>query len=104
MLLEHGLSADMQHRDGFAPMHRSCWGRDTRHAQTVDMFLEHGVDVNLVAVDSKTCADMAAPGSPVAGLVRSKGGKTAAELGTRAVAAGLAAARASIARSGGAEL
>ena len=35
--------------DGFTPIHRSCWGNDRRHTDTVKVFLEAGVPYNQVA-------------------------------------------------------
>jgi ankyrin repeat protein len=45
------------HSDGYAPLHRSCWGNEQRHADTVQYLLEIGVDPNLSG-NGKTCADM----------------------------------------------
>lgn len=48
-----------QHSDGFYPFHRSCWGREERHTQTVNVFIKHGnVDPNLLSADGKTCLQM----------------------------------------------
>ena len=43
MLIEHGLKAsDVHAGDGYTPIHRACWGRTQRHADTVQVFLEFG--------------------------------------------------------------
>ena len=47
LLVDHGLDPLEYHPDGFAPMHRACWGADERHTQTVQVFLDAGVDPNL---------------------------------------------------------
>lgn len=44
MLIDHGLDKSDRHmRDGFTPLHRACWGREARHTDTVQIFLEAGV-------------------------------------------------------------
>jgi ankyrin repeat protein len=45
------------HSDGYAPLHRSCWGNEQRHADTVQYLLEIGVDPTLEG-NGKTCAEM----------------------------------------------
>lgn len=47
-----------QHPDGFYPIHRACWGREQRHTQTVQTFLDLGVPVDLVASNGKACVAM----------------------------------------------
>jgi len=50
--------------DGFTPFHRSCWGRESRHAEVVKLLVEeYGVDINLPGSDQgddapKTCLEM----------------------------------------------
>ena len=39
---------------GYAPIHRACWGREKRHADTVAVFLKNGVDVNLLTKQGAT--------------------------------------------------
>ncbi len=58
VLLKKGLNPMDQHKDGYYPIHRACWGRDSRHTDTVKVFLENGVAPDLVAANGKTCADM----------------------------------------------
>ena len=42
-LLAHGLPCTTdRHSDGFTPLHRACWGRETRHTETVRVLLEAG--------------------------------------------------------------
>jgi ankyrin repeat protein len=48
-----------QHPDGYYPMHRSCWGREQRHTDTVRVFLDKGgVSPSLAAANGKTCEEM----------------------------------------------
>ena len=47
-----------QHLDGYYPMHRACWGREHRHAETVQTFLDLGVSPDLPAENGKTCWGM----------------------------------------------
>jgi hypothetical protein len=43
MLMEDGLNPSHVHkRDGYTPIHRACWGREARHAETVQVLLELG--------------------------------------------------------------
>ena len=54
LLIAHGLDANPMHTDGFTPIHRACWGRDTRHAETVRAFLEAGVPWDFAAKNGQT--------------------------------------------------
>merc|ERR1740124_367674 len=56
-LQDYGLK-DTLHRDGFYAFHRACWGRDGRHAKTVEAFLHAGIDPDFKAQNGKTCAEM----------------------------------------------
>jgi ankyrin repeat protein len=47
-----------KHQDGFYPLHRACWGPHERHTDTVKVFLDHGVPMDLAADDGMTCAGM----------------------------------------------
>lgn len=47
-----------QHPDGFYPIHRACWGREPRHAETVQAFLDLGVPHDLASESGKTCLEM----------------------------------------------
>lgn len=51
---------DDYHPDGFAPLHRACWGREQRHTDTIQVLRDEiGVDiVKLPAKNGKRCEDM----------------------------------------------
>ena len=51
------IGSDM-HEDGYLPLHRACWGREPRHAETVRAFHELGVNLATPARDGRTCAEM----------------------------------------------
>ena len=46
------------HTDGYYPLHRACWGREQRHTDTVQAFLDLGVPPNLPAANGKDCLTM----------------------------------------------
>lgn len=51
---------DFHPGDGYAPLHRACWGQNNRHTETV-RFLRDEVKVdisNLASKDGRTCQDM----------------------------------------------
>ena len=48
------------HSDGFAPIHRACWGRKKRHADTIQAFLDENVDPELLSKDGRAPLDMCA--------------------------------------------
>ena len=61
MKLLHEKGVDVKsitHDDGYAPLHRACWGREERHADTVKVLLEVGVDPNLLSGNGRTCEEM----------------------------------------------
>jgi ankyrin repeat protein len=58
LLYKKGLDPMDKHTDGYYPIHRACWGRETRHTDTVEVFLEYGISPNLPAENGKTCAEM----------------------------------------------
>ena len=58
MLVGHGLSVHDMHEDGFTPFHRACWGIELRHTDTVETFLNHGVNATVLSKDGKSCLDM----------------------------------------------
>lgn len=58
LLIAHGLSVHDQHSDGYTPFHRACWGIELRHTDTVQTFLNHGVEATLLAENGKSCLDM----------------------------------------------
>ena len=43
LLISHGVNPREKHSDGFEPIQRACWGHESRHTETVKMFLENGV-------------------------------------------------------------
>merc|ERR1719461_142831 len=53
-LLGRGIK-DSQHEDGYYGFHRACWGNEERHAETVQVFLNHGTAIDLRARDGRTC-------------------------------------------------
>eukprot|EP00538_Stauroneis_constricta_P007063 CAMPEP_0119547742 /NCGR_PEP_ID=MMETSP1352-20130426/1799_1 /TAXON_ID=265584 /ORGANISM="Stauroneis constricta, Strain CCMP1120" /LENGTH=213 /DNA_ID=CAMNT_0007592759 /DNA_START=98 /DNA_END=739 /DNA_ORIENTATION=+ len=60
-LIDAGLDPMEFHaRDGYLPMHRACWGREKRHAQTVKVFLQEGMSPTQPAKNGKTPMEMAA--------------------------------------------
>ena len=42
LLVSRGLPIDEPHADGYTPVQRACWGREKRHAKTVEAFLHAG--------------------------------------------------------------
>ena len=62
LLLEDSRNIDPNtfHEDGFAPLHRACWGREQRHVDTIRVLVDMGkVKWNLKAKNGKTCRDIA---------------------------------------------
>ena len=58
-LIRFGLDAGDVHADGFTPLHRACWGREERHAETVRVLVEEGgVPVDVRSGAGTTCADV----------------------------------------------
>jgi len=53
-----GMDLNHFHGDGFAPLHRTCWGRNPEHAETFKVLVEHGIDPELQSKDGKTCREM----------------------------------------------
>lgn len=47
-----------QHADGYYPFHRACWGREQRHTDTVQAFLDLGIPPNLQAANGQDCLTM----------------------------------------------
>merc|ERR1712070_675249 len=39
-LIEAGMDPNDVHNDGYTPLHRACWGKEKRHAETVKVLLE----------------------------------------------------------------
>lgn len=59
LLLAHGLDPMDRHSDGFIGMHRACWGREQRHTDTVQAFLEGGVKPDAMATNGQKPIEMA---------------------------------------------
>jgi ankyrin repeat protein len=47
-----------KHEDGYYPIHRSCWGLEPRHTETVKVFLTNNVPLEISADNGKTCEEM----------------------------------------------
>lgn len=58
LLVSHGISVHDMHSDGYTPFHRACWGIESRHTDTVETFLNHGVKGTLLSESGKSCLDM----------------------------------------------
>lgn len=60
ILRQHGVDIfSLAEKDGFAPFHRACWGREERHTETIRYMLEQGVDLNLKGgPEQRTCFQM----------------------------------------------
>merc|ERR1711971_184075 len=62
LLLEDSRNIDPNsfHEDGFAPLHRACWGREQRHVDTIKVLVDSGkVKWNMKTKNGKTCRDIA---------------------------------------------
>ena len=54
MLKARGFDLIKFHDDGFAPLHRACWGKEKRHTEVVKFLVEEvGVDPGLPTKPSK---------------------------------------------------
>jgi ankyrin repeat protein len=58
LLIAHGISVHDVHSDGYTPFHRACWGIEPRHTDTVETFLNNGVQGTLLSESGKSCLDM----------------------------------------------
>lgn len=60
LLKEHGIDVvGDRHKDGYAPLHRACWGREQRHADTVEYLIaQAGASVNMASGNGRICAEM----------------------------------------------
>mmetsp|Transcript_7698 Transcript_7698/g.15966 ORF Transcript_7698/g.15966 Transcript_7698/m.15966 type:complete len:222 (-) Transcript_7698:15-680(-) len=65
-----------QHEDGYFPIHRACWGREDRHAETVRVMLQNGVPHDLASRDGKTCEQMTRNEGTLAALLEAKEGSS----------------------------
>ena len=62
LLLEDSRNIDPNtfHEDGFAPLHRACWGREQRHVDTIRVLVDTGkVRWDMKTKNGKTCRDIA---------------------------------------------
>lgn len=75
----HEAGVDVTHvhvHDGYYPLHRACWGREPRHAETVRYYLQElHVDPRLPALNEKaqTCWDMT-PNAQTKAVLQELGG------------------------------
>ena len=58
LLASHGIDLMEQHEDGYYAIHRACWGTESRHTETVQVFLESDVPPDLQAGNGMTCSQM----------------------------------------------
>lgn len=58
VLIEHGVPPSSKHKDGFTPLHRACWGKEQRHADTVRVLLEAGVNAGELSDAGTMCRDV----------------------------------------------
>jgi len=61
LLIQAGINVkDDFHRDGYAPLHRACWGNTARHTETLRVLRdEANVDLNMAdRKDGATCREM----------------------------------------------
>ncbi|GAX19259.1 hypothetical protein FisN_4Lh156 [Fistulifera solaris] len=61
LLIHAGINVkDDFHTDGYAPLHRACWGRERRHAETIRVLRDAaGVDLSMPSRTSgATCREM----------------------------------------------
>ena len=51
---------DEFHSDGYAPLHRACWGREAKHTNTLRVLRdEAGIDIaTMASKDGNVCADL----------------------------------------------
>jgi len=59
ILIDFGLDPNHKHSDGYAPIHRVCWGSDERHDETLKVLLDNGVDPETQSANGKTPIRMA---------------------------------------------
>lgn len=53
LLIDSGVDPVDYHRDGYLPIHRAAWGKEDRHTDTVEVFLEAKVDPDLKSRNDK---------------------------------------------------
>jgi ankyrin repeat protein len=54
ILLAAGANATALGDDGYAPIHRACWGEDRGHMEVVERLVLHGVDPALPTASGRT--------------------------------------------------
>lgn len=59
VLLADARVPHQAHSDGYLPLHRACWGREARHADTVEVFLRHGAKHDARSARGETPLDLA---------------------------------------------
>lgn len=59
MLLKRGDNPMQAHPDGFYPFHRACYGAEDDHTDTVEVFLDNGMDIDIKSRKGKTCLELA---------------------------------------------
>ena len=52
ILLQDSRVPNIVHKDGFHPIHRAAWGHSKGHADTLQAFVEAGVNFRLLSEDS----------------------------------------------------
>ena len=59
VLLADARVPHQAHSDGYLPLHRACWGREARHADTVEVFLRNGAKHDARSARGETPLDLA---------------------------------------------
>jgi len=59
LLLAEGLNPSDRHKDGYTPLHRTCWGKDPRHTEAARVLIEEAhVSPNELGQDGKAPLSM----------------------------------------------
>mmetsp|Transcript_29105 Transcript_29105/g.44423 ORF Transcript_29105/g.44423 Transcript_29105/m.44423 type:complete len:246 (-) Transcript_29105:22-759(-) len=59
VLIKAGVDVNQFHEDGYAPIHRACFGTKTRHAEAFQVLIDHGVDPELKTKNEElTCRQL----------------------------------------------
>eukprot|EP01052_Picozoa_sp_SAG31_P001346 SAG31_NODE_46_length_30980_cov_226.095107_6_plen_119_part_00 len=51
ILIDAGVPVNDEHKDGHNPVVRACWGREQRHADTVEVMLKAGATLVLIGIN-----------------------------------------------------
>lgn len=78
LLAKHGAETNTLHKDGFAPLHRACWGNEPDDTETVRALLELGVPANTPA--SPDCKHQELCGLTPVAMARKHGNEETAAL------------------------